>query len=197
VAFPDDDCVYPDDLLERVARRFAERPGLAGLTGRTADAAGRSSGRWGTVPRGVDRAGVWHGGSSATTFLRSSLVTRVGTFDESLGIGSGTPWASGEDTDFLVRALDLGAHIEFDPEIVVIHELRAGTGLVAAGAREGAAVGYILGKHRYPPRAVARMAVRPLGGMLASLACGDATRARFQAATLRGRLLGYRAGRRA
>ncbi|HZC29124.1 MAG TPA: glycosyltransferase family A protein, partial [Gaiellaceae bacterium] len=39
VAFPDDDCVYPDDLLERVARRFAAERSLDGLTGRD-DAAG-------------------------------------------------------------------------------------------------------------------------------------------------------------
>src|SRR5437016_4311622 len=34
VAFPDDDCVYPDDLLERIARRFGADPALDGLTGR-------------------------------------------------------------------------------------------------------------------------------------------------------------------
>ena len=28
VAFPDDDCLYPPDLLDRVARRFAADPGL-------------------------------------------------------------------------------------------------------------------------------------------------------------------------
>src|SRR5437899_3216197 len=37
VAFPDDDCIYPDDLLERVAERFTDDPSLDGLAGRGAD----------------------------------------------------------------------------------------------------------------------------------------------------------------
>ena len=45
VAFPDDDCVYPSGLLERVAERFGDR-GLDGLTGRAVDAEGRSSASW-------------------------------------------------------------------------------------------------------------------------------------------------------
>jgi glycosyltransferase involved in cell wall biosynthesis len=32
--FPDDDCSYPDDLLERVAARFGARPDLDALGGR-------------------------------------------------------------------------------------------------------------------------------------------------------------------
>ena len=45
-----------------------------------------------------------------------------------------------------------------------------------------------------PMRTVARMMVRPLGGAVVALAGGNATRARFHVATLRGRLSGYRAG---
>ena len=197
VGFPDDDCTYPEGLLERVARRFVERPDLDGLTGRTADATGRSAAGWPELAQVVDREHVWHGGNSATTFLRSELVRRVGSFDESLGLGAGTPWLSGEDTDYLVRALDLGARIEYDPAAVVVHELRGPDGLTATGAREGAAVGYILGKHRYPPRTVARMLIRPLGGALVSLARRDVARARFHASTFRGRARGYFAGRAA
>jgi glycosyltransferase involved in cell wall biosynthesis len=195
VGFPDDDCSYPDDLLARIAGRFADRPDLGGLTGRTAGASGRSSVGWGAERRMLDRDTVWHGGNSASTFVRADVLERVGSFDESLGLGSGTAWSSGEDTDYLTRALDVGARIEYDPEIVVIHELRPATAPAAVGGREGAAVGYLLGKHRYPGRTVARMLVRPLGGMLVSLARRDVGRARFHASTLRGRIQGYRAGR--
>jgi glycosyltransferase involved in cell wall biosynthesis len=195
VGFPDDDCSYPDDLLDRVNRRFAERPELDGVTGRTTDASGRSSARWGAARRALDRESVWHGGNSATTFLRRGVVGRVGTFDESLGLGSETAWSSGEDTDYLTRALDLGARIEYDPDVVVFHELRPATDPAALGGREGAAVGYLLGKHRYAGRTVASMLVRPLGGVLVSLARRDLGLARFHASTLHGRIRGYRAGR--
>jgi len=43
VAFPDDDCWYPPDLLERVANFFEEHPGVDGLTGRSVDENGESS----------------------------------------------------------------------------------------------------------------------------------------------------------
>jgi len=198
VAFPDDDCAYPDDLLARVARRLADRSDLDGVTGRTTDTDGSSAGRWSTVPGAVDRDSVWHRANSASMFLRRRLVERVGAFDERLGLGSGTLSASGEETDYLVRALALGASLEYDPTLVVLHALRTLTpeSLQAIGRRDGASVGFILRKHRYPARAVGRMLVRPLGGSLVSLARGDVDRARFHVATLRGRVAGLRAGGR-
>ena len=194
VAFPDDDCAYPDDLLERIARRFAERPNLDGLTGRTTDNAGRSSGNWATEASLLERDTMWNRANSASTFLRREVVERVGAFDEQLGLGSGTRWSSGEDTDYIVRALDSGARIEFDPSLIVLHELRTFTSeeLRAVGQRDGGSVGYILRKHRYSLRVVARMVVRPVGGVVVSLVRGDVARARFHVATLRGRVRGLR-----
>jgi glycosyltransferase involved in cell wall biosynthesis len=198
VAFPDDDCVYPDVLLAAVAARLAERPELDGVSGQSADPHGAPSGRWPSVrcPVGLDT--VWNRANSHTIFLRRELVARVGRFDETLGLGSGTPWHSGEEIDFLVRALRLGARIEYDPELVVLHPARRldADGLVALGRRDGSSVGFILARHGYGARVVARMLMRPAGGALLALLRRDRTRARFQLATLRGRLAGYRAGRR-
>src|SRR5262249_20050494 len=146
----------------------------------------------------LTRSAVWHGGNSASTFLRAELVRRVGDFDETLGLGSGTARSSGEDIDYLVRALALGAEIEYRPELVVLHEPRSPDpeSLRQLGARDGASVGYLLAKHRYPPRTVARMLVRPLGGAAVALVRGDRAQRIFHVATLRGRLSGYRAGQR-
>jgi glycosyltransferase involved in cell wall biosynthesis len=195
VAFPDDDCMYPDDLLERVARRFAAEPGLDGLTGRETDPLGSSSPSWARDAAVLTRGNLWNRAISFSIFLRRSLVAAVGSFDEQLGLGAGTPWSSGEEIEYLVRALDSGARIEYDPSIVVPHHraMRGPHDLRAVGARDGASVGYILRKHRYPPRTLGRMLIRPAGGTLLALARGDARRAGFHAATLRGRLAGYRA----
>jgi len=194
VAFPDDDCAYPDDLLERVARRFAERPELDGLTGRAASRDGRWSASWKADPAVLTRENLWNRAISFTIFLRREVVSRVGRFDEELGLGSGTPWHSGEEIDFIVRAVATGARIEYDPSLVVTHE--PGADDAATGLRDGASIGYLLRKHRYPPRAVARMLVRPVGGAAVSLVRRDRDRARFHAATLRGRIAGYRGARR-
>jgi glycosyltransferase involved in cell wall biosynthesis len=199
VAFPDDDCAYPPDLLERASRRFAADAGLDGLTGRDADPAGRGSRAWPSSSERVTAQNVWYHGLSAAVFLRRTLVERIGRFDEALGLGSGTPWSSGEEVDYLIRAARLGARLEYDPTIVVEHELpeRDGTALQAIGRRDGGSVGYLLRKHGYPPRTVARMLVRPGGGAALALARRDPGRARIHLETLRGRLAGYAAARRA
>ena len=190
VAFPDDDCVYPDDLLERVARRLAAAPSLDGLTGRSADANGRSSPSWRPDAAPITRDNLWNRAISYAIFLRRSLVERVGPFDEQLGLGAGTAWSSGEEIDYVVRALDAGGRIVYDPELVVVHGPETRSGRVV-GARDGASVGYLLRKHRYPLRTVARMLARPAGGVALSVVRNDRARARFHAATLRGRLRGY------
>ena len=171
VAFPDDDCVYPDDLLERVAARLA---GLDGITGRepwwTADGAA------------LTRDNLWNRAISFTIFLRREVVERVGAFDERLGL----PSSSGEEIDYLIRALDVGARIEYDPTIVVVHPQKA-SDAVLVGARDGASIGYLLRKHRYPLRVLIRMLLRPAAGVLL-----DPRQARFHLSTLRGRIRGYR-----
>jgi glycosyltransferase involved in cell wall biosynthesis len=173
VAFPDDDCIYPVDLLERVAARLAS--GLDGLTGREP---------WWTAEAAVlTRDNLWNRAISFTIFLRRELVERVGPFDERLGL----PASSGEEIDYLIRAVDAGARIEYDPTIVVEHP-RKDADLALVGARDGSSIGYILRKHGYPPSTVARMLIRPAGGAVL-----HPRRARFHLATLRGRLQGYRA----
>src|SRR4029079_4294687 len=93
VEFPDDDCAYPADLLQRVARRFAVDASLGGLTGRAADLHGRSTPAWPLDAAGVTRDNLWRRAISFTIFLRSSAVGVIGPFDEHLGLGSGQPWS--------------------------------------------------------------------------------------------------------
>jgi glycosyltransferase involved in cell wall biosynthesis len=171
VAFPDDDCIYPPDLLERVAARLA---GVDGVTGREPS--------WTTDAARLTRDNLWNRAISFTIFLRREVVERVGAFDERLGL----PSSSGEEIDYLIRALDTGARIEYDPSLVVEHPAKP-VDLAAVGARDGASIGYILRKHGYPSHVVARMLLRPAGGALL-----HPGRARFHLATLRGRLRGYR-----
>jgi hypothetical protein len=142
---------------------------------------------------------LWNRANSHTIFLRRNVVERVGPFDEALGLGSGTPWHSGEEIELLVRALRLGARIEYDPELVVLHPARrlSPDEELVLGRRDGASVGYILARHRYPARVTACMRARAAGGAVVSLARRDGHRARYHVASLRGRVEGYRAGRRA
>ena len=91
VAFPDDDCVYPDGLLEAVAVELSRRPDLDGIGGMAADPDGRPSGRWPERRCTIELETLWNRANSHTIFLRRDLIERVGSFDESLGLGAGTP----------------------------------------------------------------------------------------------------------
>jgi glycosyltransferase involved in cell wall biosynthesis len=194
VAFPDDDCVYPPDVLERVARRLAADPALDGITGRATGADGSSSPSWKPDGALLTRDNLWNRAISFTIFLRASLLARVGRFDEQLGLGAGTAWSSGEEIDLLIRALALGARIEYDPALTVEHEekTQARAARRALAARDGATVGYLLRKHGYPATSVLRMLVRPAGGALEAVVRRDLARAAVHLSTLQGRLLGYR-----
>jgi glycosyltransferase involved in cell wall biosynthesis len=193
VAFPDDDCVYGPNLLARVAARFATDDGLDGLTGRAVDADGTADPSWRDDAAVLDPSNLWNRVISFTIFLRSAVVAGVGPFDERLGLGSGTPWSSGEELDYVLRAIRSGARVVYDPAVRVTHARRRYTSseLRAVGLRDGASVGWLLRRHGYGGRTTARMLLRPVGGIGASLVRGDLTRASFHAATLRGRVRGY------
>ncbi len=97
----------------------------------------------------------------------------MGAFDERLGLGSGEPWASGEEIDYLIRAVRSGARIRYDPSLTVRHDER-GQDTALSGRRQ----------HRIPAAQAslpargcgARMLVRPAGGVLVSLAHRDRER---------------------
>ncbi|MFN0153781.1 MAG: glycosyltransferase family 2 protein [Gaiella sp.] len=196
VGFPDDDCEYPPDLLERIASTLGTTAGLMGVTGRTAERDGGSSPSWPTGGFRISRDNVWNAACSATMFLRRSVIERIGPFDERLGLGAGTATGAGEEIDYLLRAIAAGAWIDYDPSLVVWHPLRdpSPEQLRTLGRRDGATVGYLLRKHRFPAGTLARMAARPLVGAALGLARCDPPRARYHAATLKGRLRGYRRG---
>ena len=194
VAFPDDDCLYPPGSLGRLAERFSSDSLLDGLTGRAQDASGTSAASWKTDPARLTDDNLWNRAISFTIFLRRTVVERVGTFDERLGLGSNGPWSSGEEIDYLIRAVRGDARIEYAPTFVVRHGVRIDDARV--GLRDGASVGYLLRKHGYPLSSVARMLVRPAGGIVVSLLHRDLAKGGYQLATFRGRLRGYRGAKR-
>ena len=122
VAFPDDDCWYPPELLERVAAFLDDHPKLDGVTGREETSRGQiGTHRFDKRSGLLTRSNVWRRASSNTLFLRRSVVEEVGGFDETLGVGSGTLWGAGEDIDYPLRAVKTGFKIAYKPDICVVH----------------------------------------------------------------------------
>jgi glycosyltransferase involved in cell wall biosynthesis len=195
VAFPDDDCWYPPDLLARVANFFRTHPEWQGLTGRSVTGEGLpSNGRWHYVSGRVTLANAWNRATCFSMFFRSPAA-KVISFDETLGCGANTPWGGGEDLDFLLQAIRRGSRVFFDPTLTVCHPEWSTSGETFS-IREKAysyarGMGRVLRKHRYSVHLVAYQVIRPMGGALLSFAKGNAWGARYHWTVLKGRVQGW------
>lgn len=106
VAFPDDDCMYFENTLCRVAESFnnLDADCITGKYISFMDLEKESNSK----ALELNKYNVWMHSISFTVFLRKSAVDMIGYFDQNLGVGSGTPYGSGEETDYLIRGLAIG-----------------------------------------------------------------------------------------
>jgi glycosyltransferase involved in cell wall biosynthesis len=195
VAFPDDDCWYSPDLLERVAAYFSMNPAISGLTGMAIDEKGNpSNGRWGRAARRIDRRNVWSSATSYTIFLTAAAIAVAGKFDETLGVGSNTRWGAGEEVDYLLRVLRNGYGLRYDPAITTYHCEPIKTIDDAALRRSrlyNRGFGRVLSIHGYTISFVLYLSGRAFARAVISLARFDLNRARFAWIAGTQRLLGW------
>lgn len=195
VGFPDDDCWYPDGVLRLIGRRFANDSGLAGLSVMLVDDQLRpSNGRWATKPERITRTNVWGRAVTSGMFVRLAALQGTGGFDETLGPASGA-WEAGEETDLLIRLVDAGHRIEYDPTLYVHHpdperDLHK-TYPLERWRAYAASMGHVMRKHRYPLHTVAYHCGRPLAGVVVSAFCGNFARARTRLAIAIARAEGW------
>jgi glycosyltransferase involved in cell wall biosynthesis len=194
VAFPDDDCWYPQTLLEQVRDLLESGPQLEGVAGRCLTAAGTTRGRWATRAAFLRKYNIFGRCISFAMFLRRSLVEKIGPFDESLGLGSGSRWQGAEDYDYLLRAALSDSAVYYDPQVVVYHpELTSAFDETDRRKRYGNALGFgrFLKKHHYPLAFVAYYSTRYLGDAALSFGRGNIAKARYRWATLIGTFEGW------
>jgi glycosyltransferase involved in cell wall biosynthesis len=164
VGFPDDDCWYECDVVERVLLACGQDRGVDGVVG-----------RW--IERGLPIAGSrtlsWRlmrefrevETNSIEIFLRRDLVLAIGGFDEDLGVSG---WfGSGEETDLVMRVLRDGGRMVYVPQIEVHHPWVAEMpGTIkqrwARSRSRGRGTGALYAKHRLSPVVVARGLIAPI-----------------------------------
>jgi glycosyltransferase involved in cell wall biosynthesis len=154
LGFPDDDCWYPPGLVARVLRWFGDHPDADGLSCRVTDERGRHSagGFMSAGSHWITRSNVWRSAVSPGLFVRRAVHEAVGGFDERLGTGAGTPWGSGEETDYLLRAIRAGRRVWYDGDLVVHHPRpaeHAGRPGLGRSWAYGRGMGRVLRRHRY------------------------------------------------
>ncbi|HUI30642.1 MAG TPA: glycosyltransferase family 2 protein [Candidatus Acidoferrales bacterium] len=202
IAFPDDDCWYARDTLLEVKGRFENGmegcPALDGVSVRTLDwNGGPSCVRWFNKRCFVNYLNVWNTTISVGIFLSANLIRKTGPFDESIGVGSGGKIRSGEETDFVLRSLNVGAKILYDPKIFVHHEDNFSGASVSPkkGFVYGYGMGYVMRKNDYPFRFLGRFLVRSLGGSVLNLFKFRIRKSAIYISIATGRLMGFCQGK--
>jgi glycosyltransferase involved in cell wall biosynthesis len=103
IAFPDDDCEYVPDTLEKAARFFVENPYCGFYTCNTKDKYSEGAiFRAGTRDADISIFNFMSAGISFTIFVRMSAMGSF-RFDERMGVG--TFFGSGEESDLLLYLL--------------------------------------------------------------------------------------------
>jgi glycosyltransferase involved in cell wall biosynthesis len=193
ITFPDDDCWYSLDTLEKVAERLAKTPQWDGVLGQCVDERGTAVLTWRQKAGRVTPILSWRRGV-ITCFLRQAVAKRVGGFDETLGPGAGTPWGGGEDSDFILRALQLGARLQYDPGLVICHLQMFPTfdsNAFLKRRRYSMGDGRLLRKHPMPLWWELLFFAVPLARMALSLVRCRGNEIRFHWITFMGRVTGY------
>ena len=122
VAFPDDDASYPDGLLQRAAAALTDAaPVVCGPYAPSAAELDRQRFPARALPLRPEL--VMRVLSSNNVLCRAEVVQAVGGFDERFGLGA--RYGAGEDSDYVLRALELGFAGVYDPSLLVQHPYKA------------------------------------------------------------------------
>jgi len=194
VAFPDDDCWYPDQLLAEIVKWFEAHPDFDGLL-----TAIRNPASVAMVPKFPPRPGpctrksVLRCAASVNTFWRGRLVKQVGFFAEDLGLGSGSQYQSGEDLEYAIRSLGLGFHLCYEPAFTVYHpEISSKERLRKRAYSYAMGVGHVWQIHGYPWWwCLGEIVMRSLGGSVFQLCKGDPQRSYIYLLRAAGQFRGF------
>lgn len=193
VAFPDDDCWYPEELLENIDRWFHENSSHSLLSACARDENGcEASSRWPRHSCPLDRLSALRTCSAICLFIRRNAVISVGGFDTTMGPGGGTPIVAAEDLDLAIRVLAQNPRGWFEKEIWVGHPARDAFNTPASRAfGYGRGFGYLLRKHGYSPALWFFHLFRAFGGMSRAVCAMRPREARFYWNSMKGRIHGY------
>lgn len=154
LAFPDDDCWYQTETLQKVKIYFEKHDKLACLTGLVTAPDGRFSAGGHMLRKKsveVNSRNVWTCSNSSAIFARRSALEQIGTFDTQVGLGT-ERYISGEESDLVLRIERSGQQVHYSPHIHVFHHAYQGKYKKAErqkGFGYGLGMGYILRKQGY------------------------------------------------
>jgi len=198
IGFPHDDVWFEPTVVEEVIDTFRRNPKLSAITGQFVDAAGHPLTANLPGEAQITRENIFEAGNAATVFIERAAAQAL-RFDEALGPGAPTDFQSGEETDFLLRALESGVASWYFPKLMIFHDpvdtaapLTERTRRATAHAR---GFGYLMRKHRYPLPYILGKVARTTLGAAWCVTTGDLEGARLKLSWANGVLYGYSKGR--
>ncbi|GAB6968742.1 glycosyltransferase family 2 protein [Komagataeibacter kakiaceti JCM 25156] len=191
VTFPDDDCVYTDNVLQTVSRLFADAGRPDFITGSVLTLEGRpgKSGRWHPVETAINSHNVWTCLIEFNFFIRRTAFNAAGGFDE--GVGPGTDFGSAEGQDLALRLLEGGFSGRYLPTLHIMHPDKPLALTTARAYSYGVGMGHVMRKNHVGMTTMATFLLRSVMGSLVYLLRGDIPRARYYLLTFLGRIRGY------
>lgn len=198
LTFPNDYGEYKPTTVADIVNRMAGARDLDALSGiqRTPD--GRPSQlRWPDHAQPVTRKNVWLTVIEPTLAIRRSLFEMLGGFDESIGTGSAGRYQSGEVTDLVLRALDVGARVEYDPAIEFVMDDprdRVTQGFEAKMLGYGRGIGHLYRVHDLSRSQLAYYVARKYAAAAVRSVRGRRDLAKADLAWAHGAIEGYRDG---
>lgn len=164
VAFPDDDCWYEADVVERVLACFEQQAELDGLVIRWEETGEAQPDQ----RLSFEQFGQFRGAyaSSITLFFRRDCLRRAGGFDYAFGLHSW--YGAGEETDLVLRMLGSGEVIEHVSDIVVHHPVHGPASLPAGqmfrhARKRARGTGALYARHKLPTLVIIRGLLVPWG----------------------------------
>lgn len=120
LAFPDDDCFYNPNVVEKVLDIFLKKPHIVGVSGSWRDSSTGEVVLSGSQNKYVNSFNVWTSVTNITIFLKSNVVKTIGGYNEAFGLGSKI-FEGGEETDFILKVIENGNKILYEPDLVIYH----------------------------------------------------------------------------
>ncbi len=133
IAFPDDDCIYREDTIKSVMREFERNNGLgvliAGKDETLHTINKNESIRKNAVTEIHTVLGLFKAkAETSNIFARRKDLSKLDyIFDDNIGPGKSTKWASNEETDLLVRLLHSNTLIVKDENVRIVHHSSQGS----------------------------------------------------------------------
>jgi len=192
IGFPDDDCFYEPDQLERVTRLLNEHADWDGLSGGAVGLEHYYARRAGPMRRHR----VWWQVVEFNLFVRRPVFQLVGPMDPQIGPGAKTPWGAGEAADWVLTALEGGKHLFYLPDLRVHHPgpiTNPRDDRAEAKCVFGYSVGkaHVLRKHGFSFPFAVYLAIRPLWRLTLNLLRGRVSKAKISWAVSSGIMHGW------